>query len=161
LLNVLDLSLQYNWSVRRRLLVGNVVVCDRYAADAEIELESRLPDDDRLARRLVRLISVLSPQARVAFLLDLAADQAAQRSADSEDARELQARRNDYLRMAAQRHMTVVDAGREFTALNDEIVRLALYEYFGRFGTLLNALLLSNPEQLNVSAGRLLREVFR
>ena len=161
MLNVLDLSLLYNWSARRRILVGNVIVCDRYATDAEVELASRLPEGDRLARRFVRLLGVLSPEPSMGFLLDLPADQAVQRSADREFAQNLEERRRDYLEAAARRDMMLLDASGDFDDLSDEIVCEALRTYFVRFDTLLNGLLLSNPGQLNVVAGRLLREDFR
>jgi hypothetical protein len=57
--------------VRVPLLFGAVVVCDRYAADAAIELRERLPEDDRLARRVLSLIEALAPRARFAYVLDL------------------------------------------------------------------------------------------
>jgi thymidylate kinase len=147
--NVLDLALVYNWSVRRRLLTGNFVVCDRFAADAQVELASRLPEGDRAARWLVSFLPRLAPRPRVAFLLDLPPDEAAARSADPEDAETLGEQRRIYLGLSANNGTTVTDATREFAVLNDDLVREALRTYFGRFGTLPNGLLLSNPEQLN------------
>jgi dTMP kinase len=154
LLNVIDLAFLYNWSVRRRLLVGNVVVCDRYTADAEVELASRLQRGDRMARRVVVGLSRVSPAPRVAYLLDLPAEDAATRSADREDAGALESQRQSYLPAAEERGMRVLDSRHAFEELNDELVRETLRSYFGRFGTLLNGLLLSNPDQLNAVARR-------
>lgn len=157
ILNVLDLAIVYNWSVRRRLLVGNVIVCDRYATDAEVELAERLPGQDRLARRIIAVLHHLSPAPQVAYLLDLPPTEAANRSADPENVIQLERQRQAYLRLAHQRKMWMADALRDFGQLSDDIVRDTLRTYFRRFDTLLNGLLLSNPGQLN-AIGRRLRQ---
>lgn len=158
LINVADLAMVYNWNVRRTLLLGNFVICDRYTADAQVELSSRLPGGDRGARWLVSLLRHFAPAPRISYLLDLPAAEAVRRSADCEDEAVLESQRHAYLKLAAKEQMRVLDATREFGQLSDEVVIEALRAYFRSFDTLLNGLLLSNPSQLNKSARRLLAE---
>lgn len=148
-LNVLDLALFYNWEVRRRTLVGNVVVCDRYVADAEVEIRSRLSEKDGIARRLTGLLPLLSPKPDAGFLLDAPPEAAAERSADPESASELARQGELYRTLAAQLGLRVLagDANKEQTA--ETIVNSVLEEYMADYGTLMNGLMLSNPSQLN------------
>jgi len=148
-LNVLDLAWLYNWQVRRRTLVGNIVVCDRYVADAEVEMLSRLQDDDRVARRIAGLLSALAPKPDAGFLLDVPPGDAANRAADRESAGALAKQRELYRSLAKRRRLRVLqgDADAEKTA--ETIVNTVLEEYMADFGTLLNGLMRSNPDQLN------------
>lgn len=148
-LNVLDLALVYNWEVRRRTLVGNIVVCDRYVADAEVEIQSRLRDDDRLARWLTGLLSMLSPKPDAGFLLDAPPDAAADRSADRESADALAKQRELYRSLAERRGLRVLDGDPDAEKTAETIVNTVIEEYMAEFGTLINGLMLSNPEQLN------------
>lgn len=148
-LNVLDLAWLYNWEVRRRTLVGNIVVCDRYIADAEVEILSRLREDDRLARRLTGLLAVLAPKPDAGFLLDTPPDTAADRSADPESADALAKQRALYRSLAERRRLRVLAGNADAEKTAETIVNSVIEEYMADFGTLLNGLMLSNPDQLN------------
>jgi hypothetical protein len=120
--------------VRLPLLTGKVVVCDRYTADAAVEIAGRLGVSDPMSVPAVRVLMALAPAPDSAYLLDLPAEVAAFRTADPEDVWAMLGQRKLY------RH--VADA-------NDRLVRRALQEYEDNFATLTNGLLLSNPSQLN------------
>jgi thymidylate kinase len=131
------------------MLFGTVVVCDRYATDAVVELRSGLHESDRMARRLVGLIETLAPKPRLAYLLDIDPLEANARSADGADADAASLRRAAYRTAAQRRGLRVRDASGAFERENDHIVLEVLRAYFAESSTWLNGLLLSNPRQLN------------
>ena len=147
--NALDLALAYQWRVRLPLLTGRVVICDRYTYDAAVEIAERLGSRDALRSLPVRLLMVLAPRPRRAYLLDAPADVAAARSLDPEDAGGLAEQRALYAEIAKARHLCVIDCAGEMAEASDRIVREVLTDYEDNFGTLINGLLLSNPGQLN------------
>ncbi len=146
--NALDLALTYQWRVRLPLMMGRVVVCDRYTHDAAVEIAERLGTDavDGLP---VKLLYALSPRPRFAYLLDAPADVAAERSLDPEDAGQLAAQRQLYREVAEAQGLRVVDASGELAEGSDVIVREVLTDFEDNHNTVVNRLLLSNPNQLN------------
>ena len=148
--NALDLALTYQWRVRLPLMMGRVVVCDRYTYDAAVEIAERLGPDavDGLP---VKLLHALSPRPRFAYLLDAPADVAAERSLDPEDAGQLATQRELYREIAEARGLRVVDASGELAEGSDVIVREVLTDFEDNHRTVVNRLLLSNPNQLNRS----------
>jgi thymidylate kinase len=147
--NALDLALLYQWKVRLPLLTGKVVVCDRYTADAAVEIASRLGVSDPMSVPAVRVLMALAPWPDSAYLLDLPAEVAAFRSADPEDVWAMLGQRKLYRRVADAAKMDLLDVSGDFANANDRLVRRALQEYEDNFATLINGLLLSNPSQLN------------
>ena len=146
--NALDLALTYQWRVRLPLMMGRVVVCDRYTYDAAVEIAERL-GPAALDGLPVKLLYALSPRPRFAYLLDAPADVAAERSLDPEDAGQLAAQRELYREVAAARGLRIVDASGELAEASDVIVREVLTEFEDNHSTVVNGLLLSNPDQLN------------
>ncbi|MCH7808995.1 MAG: nucleotidyltransferase family protein [Chloroflexi bacterium] len=57
--NALDLALTYQWRVRLPLMMGRVVVCDRYTHDAAVEIAERLGPAPR--RDVARQLQGLDP----------------------------------------------------------------------------------------------------
>jgi thymidylate kinase len=149
--NALDLALLYQWKVRLPLLTGKVVICDRYTADAAVEIAARLGESDPMSLPAVRALMMLAPKAQTAYLLDLPAEVAAFRAVDSEDPDDLRAQRELYARVADATKMQLLDVSGAFAAANNRLVRRALQEYEDNFSTFTNGLLLSNPRQLNPS----------
>ncbi len=145
--NALDLALTYQWRVRLPLMTGGVVVCDRYTYDAAVEIAERL-GPSALERLPVKLLHALSPRPRFAYLLDAPADVAAERSLDPEDAGQLAAQRALYREVAAAHGLRTVDASGELAEASDVIVREVLTHFEDNCSTLVNRLLLSNPDQL-------------
>ena len=146
--NALDLALTYQWRVRLPLMMGRVVVCDRYTHDAAVEIAERL-GPEALDGLPVKLLYALSPRPRFAYLLDAPADVAAERSLDPEDAGQLASQRELYREVAEARGLRVVDASGELAEASDVIVREVLTDFEDNHRTVVNGLLLSNPNQLN------------
>ncbi len=146
--NALDLALTYQWRVRLPLITGRVVICDRYTYDAAVEIAERL-GPSALNGLPVKLLYALSPRPRFAYLVDAPADVAAERSADPEDARQLAAQNELYREVAKARGLRTVDASGALAASSDVIVREVLTDFEENHRTVVNGLLLSNPEQLN------------
>lgn len=147
--NALDLALLYQWKVRLPLATGKVVICDRYVADAAVEIGHRLGVSDAMSLAAVRALVRLSPRPDAAYMLDVPADIAAERSLDAEDAADLEAQRALYGRALLALRMRLLDVGGDFAETNDRLVREVLQEYEDDFPTLTNGIFLSNPEQLN------------
>ncbi len=147
--NALDLAFLYQWKVRLPLLFGKVVICDRYTADAAVEIADRLGVSDPMSVPAVRMLMALAPAPGSAYLLDLPAEVAAFRSADPEDVWAMLGQRKLYRRVADAAKMHLLDVSEDFADANDRLVRRALQDYEDNFGTFSNGLLLSNPSQLN------------
>ncbi len=145
--NALDLALTYQWRVRLPLMTGRVVVCDRYTYDAAVEIAERL-GPSALGGLPVKLLYALSPRPRFGYLLDAPADVAAERSLDPEDAGQLAAQRELYREVAEERGLRIVDASGELAEASDVIVGEVLTEFQDTHRTVVNGLLLSNPDQL-------------
>ena len=96
----------------------------------------------------MKLLYALSPRPRFHYLLDAPADVAAERSLDPEDAGQLAAQRELYREVAEERGLRVVDASGELAEASDVIVREVLTEFQDTHRTVVNGLILSNPDQL-------------
>lgn len=129
--------------------LGRVVVADRYAYDTAVEVGQSLPPDDRVGRILVRLMVRLVPRPHRAFVLDLDAELARGRKPDEPWHRDLEAERRLYRELAACQGLTLVSTGGAFDDSVDPIIRDVFTVYMGRFETLRNGLLFSNPSQKN------------
>ena len=146
--NVFDMLAVYFFRVRLPLWRGKVVICDRYVHATAVELASRLPRGNRLARAPIGLLCALSPRPRQAYLLDVEPEVAFQRTPDSPSLAELREQREMYLELARRRGLRFVDTGAGFGEASDALVREVLREYESRFDTFFNGLMLSNPRQL-------------
>lgn len=147
--NALDLALYYQWKVRLPLATGKVVICDRYVADAAVEIANRLGTCDPMSLAAVRALVRLSPRPDAAYLLDVDSEAAAERSLDAEDVADLETQRTLYDRVLLGLRMRLLDVTADFAEANDRLVREVLQEYEDGFATLSNAIFLSNPDQLN------------
>ena len=97
----------------------------------------------------VRALIRLAPKPDVAYLLEVPAEVAAERSLDAEDAADLDQQRALYDRALLGLRICVLDASPGFAAVNNRLVREVLQDYQDNFPTLTNGLFLSNPGQLN------------
>jgi dTMP kinase len=144
-----DIVLSYFVHVRIPLLLGRIVVCDRYVFDAAAEMDYSLPPNDRLNRLAIKLMLALTPKPDVAYLLDVPDDVCAQRKDEDIDAIYLRCQRRAYIELAERYHLLIKRTDGDLSTLADEITQEVLIPYFDNFETFLNGLFLSNPSQLN------------
>ncbi len=151
--NLTVLVIRYNWRVRLKRRLGGVVICDRYVYDAIVEIGASLPDDPRLSRWAERCLTRLCPRPDVAWLLDVPADVCVQRQADeggsAASAEELSRQRSTYVTLAGLYDLNVVSTQSKPEETTSRVVRETLLVYYKNYGTWVNALLLSNPNQMN------------
>jgi len=127
---VLDLLLSYWAKVSWLLLWGRVVICDRYAYDALVELAA-LTRQEVMQSLGVRMLLGLSPRPRLAYLLDVSPSVARERKPD-EELEFLAAQAADYQRMAPAWGLRVLDANGELAACADALAGEVLSTYYGR-----------------------------
>lgn len=153
LYNLTGLVLRYNWHVRSRRWLGDVVICDRYTYDAVVEIRASLPDSPGLSRGAERLLIGLSPRPDVAWLMDVPADVTVARQADecrsTSSCEELARQRSAYMTLAGTYGLKVLETHSRPAETTSRVVRETLLKYYDRYSTWLNALFLSNPNQMN------------
>ena len=151
--NLAVLVHRYNWRVRLKRMLGGVVICDRYIYDAVVEIGASLPDDPKLSRLAGRLLTGLCPRPDVAWLLDVPADVSVRRQADeggsAASSGELARQRSAYLALVGTYGLNVVTTQSRPEETTSAVVRDTLRAYYRNYGTWVNALLLSNPGQMN------------
>jgi dTMP kinase len=146
-LTAIELLLQYTRRVALPLLLGRVVICDRYVYDALADWAAYFGEqrvDRRLAARALRL---LTPGARLGYWLDLPAEVAQSRSKDALPKGFLEAQSAAYSRMADRYGLQRLDGSRSKEEIADQIVYQVLSTYFAEYHTWLNTLFLKNPGQ--------------
>lgn len=146
-LTAVDLLGQYTLRTRIPLLLGWVVICDRYVYDALAEWAAYFEDARALECPPARLLLALSPRPTRGYVLDLPPEIASERSADGLPADFVARQRQAYLALAKRYNLCVVDASRERIAVTDDLTYNVLSYYLDRFCTLLNGLFLKNPRQ--------------
>jgi len=153
ILTLADLIVRYNLRVRLLRLVGGVVVCDRYIYDATVEIAASLPGSSAWAWWAERVLIMLCPRPDVAWLLDVPAEVGARRQPDEAGnlaaQQELEQQRATYLALARRCGLTLLDTRSGQAQTTSQVVRETLRRYYHDYGTWVNALLLSNPSQLN------------
>ena len=141
---VVDLILNYWRRVAWPLLLGNVVICDRYTYDALVEIAALADVPDIADSWIVRLIGSLTPRPQLAYLLDVSADQALARKPD-----ELRpfvgAQVFVYHTVASRWHMRRLDTNLDFASASDHLTREVLTDYYRDWHTLINGLFMTNP----------------
>ena len=145
---LVELSLKYSVEVRLSLLLGRIVVCDRYILDAVVELDSYLADNNIHNRVYSGLLKFLNPSPSRAFLLDTSPEIVMDRNHENIPKAHLEKQILLYCRMAKEHNVTIIDAG-QFEGINDNLVHAILTDYYNNFRSLAKGLLLANPNQLN------------
>jgi thymidylate kinase len=146
-LTAIELLLQYTRRVTLPLLLGRVIICDRYVYDAFADWAAYFGEqtvDRRLAARALRL---LTPRPRIGYWLDLPAEVAQSRSNDALPKGFLEAQSAAYSRMANRYGLQRLDASRSKGEMADQVVYQVLSTYFAEYHTWLNTLFLKNPGQ--------------
>jgi thymidylate kinase len=155
--NLAQLVLRYNVFVRLRSLFGRVAICDRYIYDAMVEIGASLPDNPRLSRWAERVLARLCPRPDVAWLFDVPAELSVERQADENRSaasrEELSRQRSAYLALVQTYGLHVVTTDSAPGETTSRVVRETLLAYYDGYRTWVNALLLSNPNQMNPPGG--------
>jgi thymidylate kinase len=149
----LDLAWTYGVLTRARLLAGEVVICDRYVYDALVDYTLFTGVALDAFSWPLRWLERISPRPHVRLLLDVDPEEALRRKPEEGDAAHLAAARDAFARIAASRGLDTLPADEGIEEIQRRIARLALDAFYERYGTLLNALLWSNPSQLNPRPG--------
>ncbi|MBI2321229.1 MAG: nucleotidyltransferase family protein, partial [Chloroflexi bacterium] len=118
-------------------LLGRVVVADRYAYDAAVEMDASLPPEARWSRLAIAALLRLMPRPHLAYVLDVAPEAARARKPDEVWHADLEAERHAYRALAERFGLRVLSTA-------------VVMAYMADFETWLNALFLGNPGQKNV-----------
>jgi thymidylate kinase len=157
LYNLASLVFRYNWQVRLRRWLGDVVICDRYIYDAVVEISASLPDHPGLSRWAERVLTRLCSRPDVAWLMDAPADLSVARQADENrsmaSCEELSRQRSMYMTLAGIYGLKVLTTHSRPEETTSQVVRETFLEYYDDYSTWVNALLLSNPNQMNPQKG--------
>jgi thymidylate kinase len=152
-------ELFWTYVVKTRWLLfrGHAVVCDRYVADAMVDfavLSGRAVEATPGALRWLRR---LAPKPHAAFLLDVIEVEALARKPEEGDVEHLTEARRAFKTLAKAMPMTVIPAHFTREQVYEQVVHDTLAPFYLRYRTVLNAILLSNPSQMNPGAWRATR----
>lgn len=103
---------------------GYTVVCDRFVVDILVDLMTGLNEAHLSEQLPARLFFRLLPTGSRLLILDLGSDMARQRSADLKGDRSHEMRRSQYLELACQRQLPIVDSSAPISTVTERIVRL-------------------------------------
>ena len=131
-----ELTIQYLFKVRLPLLLGKVVICDRYLLDAFAEL-AELTDISKIDQSpFGDLLQKFNPRPSLGFYL------------------ELPERNSLYQKMGRRLGYLRVNRNKSFLQTSDGILQKALSTYYENFSTIIKGLLYSNPSPLNPKKGK-------
>ena len=129
--NMVDLCVFYNLTLRVKLLRRQVVVCDRFIPDMFVDLH--VYGRGRPGQICLKLLSWFLPRPAVSILLTAPEDLALRRSSDPECMDSLHAQTHLYGQIQERLKLTVVDNGyREFQDVCDDLVGHMLQAYYGK-----------------------------
>ncbi len=146
-LTTLELLLRYARRVTLPLLLGRVVICDRYVLDALADWASHFGETTIERRLAAKVLRWLTPRPRMGYWLDVAAEVARARSAEPLPASLLEAQSSAFRRLSARWGLARLDGSLDKAELSDEIVHQVLSAYFLDYHTLINTIFLKNPGQ--------------
>jgi len=146
-LTTTELLLQYTWRVTVPLLLGHVVICDRYIYDALGDWSVYFDEAAVEKRMAARVLCALTRRPRMAYWLDVPAEVAQSRSSDGLPAHFLTAQSVAYARLATLYGLRRLDGSHPWEELSDSVVYDVLGAYFSNYRTCLNSLFLKNPGQ--------------
>jgi dTMP kinase len=146
-LTALELLLQYARHVTLPLLLGRIVICDRYIYDALADWAAYFGESAVERRLAARGLRWLTPRPHISYWLDTPADIVQSRSPETLPTGFLEAQTQAYSRMAPLFGVQRVDGSQDEHEIADAIVYQVLGGYFSNYHTLLNTLFLKNPGQ--------------
>jgi len=144
-----DLVWPYVVQTRRHMLTGRVVVCDRHICDALVDYALFTGTDPARPPLSLKVLHTMVPRPNVGVLLDVEPAEALRRKPEEGGTAHLEAGRKMFLELATARRLTILSSAASADEIARLITRNALTEFYGRYGTLINWLLRSNPGQMN------------
>jgi len=144
-----DLGWSYVIRTRAAMAAGYVVICDRYICDALVDFALYTGTDPSNPPLALKLLHGLVPRPHAAVLLDVDPAEALRRKPEEGGTAHLEAARAMFVGLAQARRMTIMPAGAAADDIQRSLARQALGAFYERYGTVINWLLRSNPEQLN------------
>ena len=144
-----EMALIYNLKVRIPLLFGKVVICDRYLLDALVEIGISAREKSSHDGFCGTLLRLLSPSPNISFLMDLSPGVVLERKSEEFSEADLNKQTLFYQELARRFDVILVDGERPSVEVSEDIISKVLAEYYSDFSTLVKAIFLSNPAQLN------------
>jgi thymidylate kinase len=144
-----DLLWPYVVQTRRHMVTGHVVICDRHICDALVDYALFTGTDPARPPLSLKMLHTMVPRPNVGVVLDVEPAEALRRKPEEGGTAHLEAGRKMFLELAKARRMTILPAAAGADESSRLITRAALTEFYGRYGTLVNWLLRSNPGQMN------------
>lgn len=102
-----DMIVSNFFRVRLPLLLGRVVISDRYVYDAAAEMKSSLPVIDWSNKLAIAMMMALSPKPDIAYFLDVSDQVSAQRREDNSDLANIRRQREIYLEIAQKNNLQI------------------------------------------------------
>lgn len=146
---LVELTVIYNLKVRIPLLFGKVVICDRYLVDTLVEMGVYTKDENIHRGFSSILLRLLNPSPNISFLISVSPRIVFERKSDEFLEVHLNKQRLLYKKLAKRFNTILINGERSFVDVSDYIVYKALAKYYSNFHTLVKAIFLSNPAQLN------------
>lgn len=148
---LVSLELFWSYAVKTRLflLLGYVVLCDRYLADARVDLATSTGRSWRAAPVAFRFLEAFSPRPHLSFLLDVGEEEALARKPEEGGREHLGQARRSLLQWAQNAGATVLGPEASLAEVHKRIVSEVLDRFYRHYGTVLNRLLWSHPDQIN------------
>jgi thymidylate kinase len=119
-----DMALGSLLKVRIRRFSGCVLLSDRYAYDAIVDLEAETHQDDILHSLRGKLLASLVPHDAISMLIDLDEREALRRRHDIPNLEYLTSRRRLYLQLARSLQIPIVDGMRSIPVVHRTIVEM-------------------------------------
>ena len=129
--NIVDFCIFYNLMLRAKLLMRQVVVCDRYLADIYVDLHVHHPEKPQ--KVWLSILRLFLPKPTLSILVTAPADMAVRRSAEPEPMEYIQRQVGLFDETQRLLKMSVVDnAAREFREVSNELTGQVVHRYYGK-----------------------------
>lgn len=130
-LATVDTLLQYALKVRAMVIQGRTVICDRYVADAMLDLRLRFTESAATVTAVGSALAIACPRPSAALLLLLSHEEMLRRMEQKRepfpDSPKVRDRRFEaYSGLAREPSFTVVNAERSISCVHDEILSAVL-----------------------------------
>ena len=130
-LNVFEMIIFYFFKIRIPMLLGKVIIADRYVYDSMVDMEYTAKSDD-FCRVVYSILKHLTPKPDLPFFLDVNTDSIIKRGGD-EIKEELVTKDRYYKKVISEMEAVCVDNNLEFRKASEKISRIALREFFSKY----------------------------
>ena len=131
IINSIDLILFYFFKINIPLILGKVIICDRYVYDSIIDLEY-IGKSDNFNRIIYKMLKFLAPIPNIQFFLDLNPNIILQRGCE-EPKIELANKYIYYRKMMAHTNAIIVDNSRPFDEVSEKISNITLTKFYKKY----------------------------